>query len=91
MENCAEKEEAFIAWNENADEICDKILAEGDSGIIYKHFLCDTKEKLRKTLTDEQKKIFSFLEENIEVFASSAVEEAFEYGYCLCMKKILGK
>ena len=60
MENCAEKEEAFSAWNENADEICDKILAEGDSGIIYKHFLCDTKEKLRKTLTDEQKRYFLF-------------------------------
>jgi len=85
MENYLEEDEAFKVWNEN-DEIYD-IIMSGDAGIIYKHFLCYTKKKLEATLSEEQKKIFSFLEENIEVFAGALAEEAFKCGYRLGVKE----
>ena len=60
-----------------------------ETKVIYKDILCDTKEKLRSTLTDEQKKLFEFLEQNIEAYGVAIIKDAFFFGYRLCMQKIL--
>ena len=60
-----------------------------DTKTIYKDFLCDTKEKLRNTLNDEQKKILEFLEQNIEIYGTAIIRDAFFFGYRCCVKRVL--
>ena len=60
-----------------------------DTKTIYKEFLCNTKEKLRNTLNDEQKKILEFMEQNIEIYETSIIRDAFFFGYRCCVKRVL--
>ena len=59
MEKYITDDELDQIWADNFD--LDDVTEE-DTKIIYREFLCDTKNRLKATLTDEQKKIFAFLE-----------------------------
>jgi len=86
MEKYITDDELDQIWADNFD--LDDVTEE-DTKIIYREFLCDTKNRLKATLTDEQKKIFAFLEDNIEVYETSAMKDSFCFGYRLCMKRFL--
>lgn len=79
-----EVDELFGKW---IDALYDSF--SENTKIIYEKFLCETKRKLKDTLTTKQMEIFEFLEQNIDVYETAITEEAFAFGYRLGMKEYM--
>jgi hypothetical protein len=88
MEKYLTNDELERLLMENIFEFYEEEMGE-DTKTIYKDFLCDTKEKLRNTLNDEQKKILEFLEYNMEIYGTAIIRDAFFFGYRCCVKRVL--
>ncbi|MBQ8447505.1 MAG: hypothetical protein IJX27_01075 [Clostridia bacterium] len=76
-----ELEKIFI---EHLDDIYEEAITK-NTKIIYSEFLCDTKRKLKASLSPEQQKLLDFLNENIEIYEGAVLEDVFFYAYRLGM------